>query len=307
MNMADFDESNIEFVTGALDETTKGLALSVPSVMGAACQDEAFLCGNLLQVRMVREKGGVPDDPLLRVDYEFWTLPDQFDPANPEQVIYRREHIYVRVSVLSDGDLYCVGLGPEYGFEEWNNDLTQEGCAQETNLPEEGYDELLAEINRNHRSSISEHLSFSDETAKAAIHPKMQAIYADIDREIRESERIWAADQEKRERERSQEFPEWNLQSLQCSRLSDSIQLWLFSPLKQFSWTIKVYLSPNETCTDIEVSKKKHVPGPLHYVLTQKFIVKSPYPIDPEEAEKKLMELVSSGWIKSQFEKLSRP
>ena len=302
--MHSFDESNIDYNPVELDESIRALVKTVPSVMGAACQEETYLCGDLLQVQSVRIKNAPSVEPFLRIDYEFWTTPCQFDAANPERVTHRREHIYIRTSVLENKSLFNHGLGQEYGFEEWLNDSTTEGSPEKTRLREEGYTVLLNETANNHRPAIAEHLLDSEGLLPQGIRPAMQKLYYEVDKARKESERAWAVEEEKRELERRQESPTWDLKSLVFTKHSDSLTLRVYSREKQFIWTVTASLLSDQECTLIEVTKGKKVPSPLLYVPIQKTTVQAPYPFKQNNAEKMLRDIVTSDWLSSQLKKL---
>jgi len=83
--MDNFDEAKIEFEPETPAESIWALAKTVPGVMASALEDETSLTGKLLQVQQVFT-ADAKQDSLLRVDYEFWTAPVQFDAGNPERV-----------------------------------------------------------------------------------------------------------------------------------------------------------------------------------------------------------------------------
>lgn len=300
--MDNFDESKIEFEPGISIEAVWALAKTVPAVMASACE-EACLCSQLLQVQQVRS-ADVQLDPLLRVDYEFWTTPDQFDAANPERVTYRREHLYVRASVLGSGELFAHGLGPEFGFEEWFNDNTIEGNPEATGLPAEGYAALLQEVTDNHLNAIVEYLVDDEENLPQDIRQPMQQLYSATEKDRRHADKIWAEQESNREAERQLAHPTWDSQSLHFVQHADELTLRLYSPEKQFIWTASVSLLPGADSLSIGLSKGRKVPSPLNYVPVSKVTTKAPCPISPDIAEVVMRELFTSGWLGQQLKNL---
>lgn len=300
--MGKFDESKIEFEPDIPTDSVRALAQTVPAVMASACE-EACLYSQLVQVRQVRTVD-VLSDPLLRIDYEFWTTPEKFDPAEPERVMYRREHIYVRANVLESGQLSVRGHGPEFGFEEWFSDDTIEGAPQETELPEEGYAALLREVADNHPDAIAEYLVDDEECMPQDIRQAMQELYSATENARRHADKVWAEQELKREVERRHAQPTWDPQSLHFVQHADVLTLRLYSPEKQFIWTASVTLLPDESSPSIALSKGRKVSSPLNYVPISKATVKAPRPIHPETAEAVLRELFNSDWLSQQLESL---
>ena len=302
--MSTFEESNLTYDSGDLDETLQALAQTVPRAMGAACEDEEYLCGRLLKAKKVRLTDEPAIDPLFRVDYEFWTAPSQFYPSSPERVIYRREHLYVRGSVLASRELYVYGLGPEFGFEKWFNDDWVEGDPTQTALPKDGHAALLEKITCNHLNEIAEFLVDDGECHPQGISNALQKIYYDVEMTRRQADKTGAIKEEKRDIERNQLAPAWDLTTLDFIKNKDGLTLRIFSPEKQFIWTVSVPFSLGEQYPLITLSKGEKVPSPLGYVSIQKITVKCPYAISPESAETMLRDLISSGWVDQQMEQI---
>lgn len=299
--MDNFDESKIEFEPDILTEAVRTLAQTVPAVMASACEG-VCLCSHLLKVQQVRTTQDAQLDPLLRVDYEFWTTPDQFDAANPECVTYRREHLYIRASVLDSGELFVHGLGLEFGFEEWFNDNTIEGNPDEAGLPTEGYAALLQDVTENHLNAIAEYLVDDKEHLPQGIRQPMQQLYLATKKSRSHADKIWAKQESKREAERQLANPTWDPQSLHFVQHADELTLRLYSPEKQFIWIASVPLLPGSLF--IGLSKGRKVPSPLNYVSVSKVTTKAPCPINPDTAESVMRELFMSGWLAQQLENL---
>jgi hypothetical protein len=314
MNMNSFDESTIGYDYPALDHSVLELARTVPGVMGGACEDEVYLCSNLLNVRKVNAESAQQSfhygqdvqlvDHIIRVDYEFWTAIPQFDAAAPEHVTHRREHLYVRTSVLARGELFVYGLGPEFGFEEWVNDDTTEGTPEQTGLPEDGYTALLNEISSNHLTAIGEYLVDDEEELPTGIRPAMQKLYLDTAKARKASDKAWAQEEIKREAERQLTNPSLDLKSLQFTRHKDRLILQIHSKERQFIWTMSVQMLEDQHYPLIELSKGKKVPSPLNYVPVSKVIVKSPCLMSSDTAENALRDLLISGWLQQQLDGL---
>ena len=301
--MDDFDEAKIEFELQAPNESVQALARAVPYVMASACEDETSLCSKLLKVQQVRSVD-VSMDSLLRIDYEFWTSPSQFKAVNPEHVIYRCEHIYVRSSVLMNNEIYVRGMGHEFGFEEWFQDDFIEGTPEETSLPAEGYAALLQEVTHNHLNAIAEFLVDDEESLPQGIHEDMQRLYHSVEMARREADKVWEEQESIREAERQQSNPTWDPLTLQFVQDAEKITLCLYSPERQFNWIASVTLLSNVSSPTIRLSKAKKVPSPLNYVPISQATIKAPHPISQETAEAELRDLFASGWLPLQFESL---
>lgn len=301
--MGNFDESKIVFETDTLPESVRALAQTVPAVMASACE-EVRLCSQLLHVQQVRTADAL-SDPLLRVDYEFWTMPNDFDAAKPERVTYRREHLYVRVSVLKRGELFVCGLGPEYGFEEWFSDKNIVGDPKQTRLPEDGYAAMLQEITENHLNAIADYMVDDEESMPQGISLAMQHLYSATERTRRQANNVIAEQASRREAERQQAQPTWDPTSLHFVWHAEKLTLRLFSPERQFIWTASASPQYGGSNLTIELSKGRKVPSPLNYVPVSKATIKAPCLISPESAESELLELFESGWLSQQLANLS--
>ena len=159
--------------TPVSDELTLAAA-SVPLVLGFDRDEgEIYLTGNVLQISWVADEStknvfGVQLDDdceypatMLRLDYEAWALPGDFNAEAPDRLSYRREHIYVRASVLRDEEVYCYGLGPEYGFDHWAQDVCSQGSADEVSLPKDTIPLFVEEIENKFEYKIDEYLDES--------------------------------------------------------------------------------------------------------------------------------------------------
>ena len=301
--MDDFDEAKIEFEPETPAESIWALAKTVPGVMASTLEDETSLTGKLLQVQQVLT-ADAKQDSLLRVDYEFWTAPDQFDAGNPERVTYRREHIYVRVSVLSKGELFLRSLGPEFGFEEWFQDDCTEGNPAETRLPQEGYAALLHQVSANHLNAIAEYLVDGEQSPPRGIREDMQHLYNATEIARRQADKAWEKQENRREAERQLSNPKWDPQSLHFIEHDEKLTLRLLSPAREFIWTASVAFPPEGLNSSIALSKGKKVPSPLLYVPVSKATVEVPFHITQDNAETTLRELFTSGWLAHQMEHL---
>lgn len=134
---------------------------------------EIYLTGNVLKISWVADEstknvfGVEPDDDceypatMLRLDYEAWALPGVFNAEAPDYVSYRREHIYVQGSVLRDDAVYCYGLGHEYGFNHWEQDVYSQGSTDEMSLPKDAIPLFVKEIENKFDYEIGEYLDES--------------------------------------------------------------------------------------------------------------------------------------------------
>jgi len=175
-------------------------AETVPSDLGYDSDGgETYLAGKVLQVRWVCDDStkhllevDLDDDcdypaTMLRVDYEAWALPGDFDVEDPDRVSYRKEHIYVRASVLRDCAVFLYGLGPEYGFDHWEQDIESQGTADEEGLPNEAVPLMVQHIEANFTAAIEDYL---DESAIPKGLPKaLQQVY----RKVRTAKKAKAA------------------------------------------------------------------------------------------------------------------
>jgi len=133
------------------------LALSYDSSAG-----EVFVFGQLLEIRCLtagsaakylesigwnREEAAMP---VVEIDYEVWIMPADFAPENPENLIYRRDRVFVDVDTLIKDKVVTYGLGPEYNQLEWLEIEGISGPLEIVNFPSEKL-ELLAEVITSHR------------------------------------------------------------------------------------------------------------------------------------------------------------
>lgn len=301
--MDDFNEEKIEFEPQDPNESVQKLTQTLPGIMASACEDEISLCGKLLKVQQVRSEGAVMD-PLLRVDYEFWTKPNQFDAANPELVTYRREHLYVRRGVLENGELFFHGMGPEFCFEQWFQDDFIAGNPDVTALPEEGYAALLQEVTDSNLNAIAEYLVDYESGLPQGIREDMLRLYHGAEIARRQADEDWEEQEARRVAERQLANPTWDPQSLHFVQHTRALTLRLFSLEKQFIWTASVSLLSGDSISSIKLSKGRKVPSPLDYVPVSKATVEAPCPIEYDNAETTLRTLFSSGWLSQQLETL---
>jgi hypothetical protein len=190
------DESKIEYVAEPVDVD----AGSVPSDLGYDADTEQLLDSGVLDVRKVTPKSaaeqfGLNDeefrqgrDSLIRIDYETWSAAKKFNPELPEQVIYRREHLYMKHSDLLVDDFANHGMGTNfetYGFE---NDDYKEGSPDDVHLTPDARDSLQREIESEHRWSIAELLDGDVANIPAGLGEVMQALYEEIAEETRQEQ-----------------------------------------------------------------------------------------------------------------------
>ena len=303
MKTDSFDESEINYELFEPNDSIRALAGDVPRIMGNACEGEGYLSSKLLDVRQVCTRSE-QTDPILRVDYEFWTASSPFDVSNPERVTYRREHLYVRTRILEEHSFLTHGLRSEYGFEEWFNDDTTEGSPEQTRLPDEGYAVLLECIGSNHFNAISEYLVDDEESIPQGIRADLQKLYSAIAMDRTRSDKTWAQKVKKQERERQLEKPAWDPASLCFTRSTNRATLTIYSPEKQFVWTMSVPLLADKSNPTIELSKGKKVPSPLNYFPVSKATVESPCLMSSETVENALRDLFISGWLSQQLDSL---
>lgn len=205
--MARPDESRIDYVDdGLISDANEDWADSVPSALGYDWDEEKLLDSSVLDVRQVSarsaaEQFGLDDkefrkgkDCLIRIDYESWAAPKKIDIEAPEQVVYRREHVYVRHSVLLADEVFSYGLGREFDIEHWERDEEKHGSPEEVQLPPSVRDDLQSEIESEQRVEIAEWLDGDVDRIPAGLGEVMQALYEEIAQETREEQD--AAEQE---------------------------------------------------------------------------------------------------------------
>ena len=194
--MSEPDESKIEYVAEPVDIDAE----SVPSQLGYDVDDEQLLDSSVLHVRKVMaesaaEQFGLDDeefrqggDFLVRVDYETWAMSLEFDPELPEQIIYRREHMYIKHSDLLTGDFDNHGMGTDFETYGYENDEYKEGSPEELNLTSDARDYLQSEIESEHRESIAELLDGDVANIPAGLGEVMQALYEEIAEQTRQEQ-----------------------------------------------------------------------------------------------------------------------
>ena len=204
--MAKPDESKIDYVDEPISGSIEGLGDSVPSALGYDRDAERLLDSSVLDVRQVSAKSaaeqfGLDDeefrqgeDSLIRVDYESWSASKEFDPKAPEHVIYRREHVYVRYSILLAEEVFTYGLRPEYNMELWEQDEEKQGTPEEVRLSPGAREDLQSEIESEQRVEIAEWLDGDVDRIPAGLGKVMQALYEEIAQETRQEQD--AAEQE---------------------------------------------------------------------------------------------------------------
>lgn len=195
-----FGESKVVYLDATVPDELTLAAADVPSDLGYDSEEgETYLAGTVLQVSWVCDDStkrllevDLDDDceypaTMLRVDYEAWALPGDFDAEAPDRVSYRREHIYVLASVLRDGAVFSYGLGPEYGFDLWEQDDYAQGTADEVGLPKDVISLMVQEIESNFYYQIEDYL---DESSISRSWPKpIQQLY----RKVRAAKKAKAA------------------------------------------------------------------------------------------------------------------
>ena len=204
--MARPDESRIDYVDGPISGSMEGLADSVPSALGYDWDAEQLLGSSVLDIKQVSAKSAAEqfrlddeefrqgEDSLIRVDYESWSASKKFDPEAPEQVVYRREHVYVRRSVLLADEVFSYGLGREFDIEHWESDEKKQGSPEEVRLPPSAREFLQSEIESEQREQIAEWLDGDVDRIPAGLGEVMQALYEEIAQETRQAQD--AAEQE---------------------------------------------------------------------------------------------------------------
>lgn len=240
----------------------------------------------------------------LRIREQFGPRVADIVQGCTDGVTYRREHIYVRVSVLSKGELFLRGLGPEFGLEEWFQDDCTEGNPAETRLPQEGYAALLHQVSANHLNAIAEYLVDGEQTPPRGIREDMQRLYNAAEIARRQADKAWEKQENRREAERQLSNPKWDPQSLHFIEHDEKLTLRLLSPAREFIWTASVAFPPEGLNSSIALSKGNKVPSPLLYVPVSKATVEVPFHITQDNAETTLRELFTSGWLTQQMEHL---
>lgn len=204
--MATPDESRIDYVDGPNSGSNEDCADSVPSALGYDWDEEKLLDSSVLDVRQVSARSAAEQfgcdgkefrkgkDCLIRIDYESWAAPKKFDPDAPEHVIYRREHVYVRRSVLLADEVFSYGLGREFDIEHWKRDEEKQGAPEKVQLPPRAREDLQAEIESEQRVEIVEWLDGDVDRIPAGLGEVMQALYEKIAQKTREEQD--AAEQE---------------------------------------------------------------------------------------------------------------
>lgn len=190
--MATPNELEIEYVDEPVTGLDEGCTDLVASDMGYDMDAEQLLGSSVLNIRQVSVKSAAEQfgldgeefsqgkDSLIRVDYQSWSAPNEFNPEQPEQVTYRREHAYVRHSVLLAKEVVTYCLGRDFAIEGWENDDEKEGSPEEMQLPPDAREFLQAEIEREQRDCIAEWLDGDVSMIPIGLGAVMQALYEEI-------------------------------------------------------------------------------------------------------------------------------
>ncbi|CDS49848.1 hypothetical protein [Polaromonas sp. CG9_12] len=195
------NESRIEYVDGPIRGAKEGWADSVPRGLGYDADDERLLGSCILQVRQLSAKSAAEHfscddnefmqgvDSLIRVDYETWSTSNEFNPEAPEQVIYRREHVYVMHSdLLAEEDFCNHGMGRDCEINGYALDEEKEGSPEEVQLPANAREGLQLEIESEQREVIAEWLDGDVDKIPAGLGEVMQVLYEEIAEETRQEQ-----------------------------------------------------------------------------------------------------------------------
>ena len=188
-----FDESAVVYNSNKpLSDEIQDAAQEVPEAVGYNRDEDVFLTGEVLDIRFVEDEcaskmfgpcdhcDDYPDDSVIRIDYCTWAVPKQFDALSPDNVIYRKEHVFIRTGVVLMGETFTYGLGPELNFIEWVPDDLNEGSPDEVSLPSEAMDYLVDHIRSEHGDEIEEWTEGYEKNIPEGLSPPMLALYREI-------------------------------------------------------------------------------------------------------------------------------
>lgn len=137
----------------------------------ALCEEwnEEILYSKVLNVRWLDEakaqalfskylepKDPLKSDEILRVDWEAWVVPREFNGKFEEAIIHRVQSACIDRSSLLCGEVRTYGLGPEYNYLWSETDPFDVVSTQ--NVPEEAIAKLVLLARNNWRDYIGEWL-----------------------------------------------------------------------------------------------------------------------------------------------------
>ena len=114
-----------------------------------------------------------PDD-VVRVDWQTWAVPNNFNGTYEEAVVERAESIVVDIPTLLAREVFSYGLGPEYNWLSW-----QEFAAPGGELRTEVFRALCDVIRGDWADRIREYAD-GDVDYQAYIHPALSAAVAEV-------------------------------------------------------------------------------------------------------------------------------
>lgn len=188
------DTSKIKYLKKSPGTEFLRAANNAPSgLMCIAGSGEIFLEGLVHKVRWITNKSAASQFGLdlsqasgnpgsvLRIDYEGWAMPAQFDPSDPENLICRREHIYVHRDVLLEANVSRYGLGPEFGFLHWQDDVEYETNIKKSAISDVAIQVLCEEVRSRYASRIVEYLE--EEPMPKGLCKSMRDVYRQVVKE----------------------------------------------------------------------------------------------------------------------------
>lgn len=198
--MHPLDESKVRYLDAPVPDDLFNAAQGVPGQIGYdRYSEEVYLAGGVTAIRWVTDACAQadfhlantelegPPATLLRIDYESWALAGEFDAANPERVVHRREHIYAKASALRDAGIFSYGPEADNGFEHWNDDECTEGLPVALKLPVEAMAEIHREISSRRMDEIAEYLAEDGAMPEGASRRTLK-LYRDIAKTIERDE-----------------------------------------------------------------------------------------------------------------------
>lgn len=190
--MNSVQEEKIRYTDSPIDDAVMEAALSVASDMGYDLDSEHLIDYETLSVRELSSESALEIfkidladaesscECLLRIDYETWSMAKEINPMNPEEAIYRREHVYVLRSALSDESIHSYGLGHEYNIEHYVSDEEFSGNPEKVKLKDPAMLELLNIVKSEHGEIIAEWVGDDFANIPDGLSPRMKSFYNKI-------------------------------------------------------------------------------------------------------------------------------
>jgi hypothetical protein len=184
----EIDEDGIQYRQTPLSAEICTAAEVIPSQIGYdRFGGEDFLEGHILSIRLATKDSVASalsldlsslSGNVLRVDYETWAKPSEFDAANPALATYRREYIFAEETVIVAREVFLYALGPEYRYLHWEQDEGNHCNVIDAGLSPDSIQDLCNEIFSSHAEEIIEWLA--DEDVPDTWPPPFKALYAQV-------------------------------------------------------------------------------------------------------------------------------